>query len=59
MFKKLFNSSFKEKLYSRNRFVILDEDTFEEKFPFFSMLFLDHGTVLSFGSLKKLSKKEM
>lgn len=32
MFKKLFNSSFKEKLYSRNRFVILDEDTFEEKF---------------------------
>lgn len=32
MFKKLFSDSFKNKLYSRNRFVILDEDTFEEKF---------------------------
>jgi len=32
MLKKLFNQSFRDKLYSRSRFVILDEDTFEEKF---------------------------
>lgn len=34
MSKKLLSTNIKQKLYSRNRFVILDEDTFEEKFAF-------------------------
>lgn len=32
MIKKIFNQSLKDKFYSKSRFVILDEETFEEKF---------------------------